>query len=333
MSDDYDSPWKEVLERFFPQFMEFFFPDAHREIDWQKGWQSCDQELQQIVRDAELGKRLADKVMKVFRLRPSGATELPDGEELYVYAHIEVQGQHDAGFPERMFVYNYRLYDRHGRPVVSLAILGDDSRRWRPDAFGYEMWGCQMRLRFPVVKLRDYESRWAELETSANPFAVVVMAHLKTRATRPDDESRLQWKLRLIRHVYAAAREPQEVPDLLRFIDWMMKLSPELETRLEPEVKRIDAEAKMQYVTSWERRARERGLEQGIEQGLEQGIEQGLERGLLQGEATVLRRLLKRRFARLPQWVEERLKRASREELERWTDRVIEAEALEEVFA
>ncbi len=34
-----------------------------------------------------------------------------------------------------------------------------------------------------------------------------------------------------------------------------------------------------------------------------------------------------------PPWVEQRLEVVSREELERWADRVIEVEALEEVFA
>ena len=31
---DYDSPWKTVLERYFPDFLLFFFPAAHAGIDW-----------------------------------------------------------------------------------------------------------------------------------------------------------------------------------------------------------------------------------------------------------------------------------------------------------
>jgi hypothetical protein len=38
---DYDSPWKEVLERFFPEFMAFFFPDACAAIDWSKEYTVC----------------------------------------------------------------------------------------------------------------------------------------------------------------------------------------------------------------------------------------------------------------------------------------------------
>ena len=39
---DYDSPWKSALERYFPQFMAFFFPEAHAGIDWNNGYQFLD---------------------------------------------------------------------------------------------------------------------------------------------------------------------------------------------------------------------------------------------------------------------------------------------------
>jgi len=51
---DYDSPWKEMLDAYFPAFMAFFFPAAAAEIDWSRGYESLDTELQQIVRDAAL---------------------------------------------------------------------------------------------------------------------------------------------------------------------------------------------------------------------------------------------------------------------------------------
>ncbi len=34
LSSDYDSPWKDILERYFEDFMAFFFPEAHKNIDW-----------------------------------------------------------------------------------------------------------------------------------------------------------------------------------------------------------------------------------------------------------------------------------------------------------
>jgi hypothetical protein len=91
---DYDSPWKEMLDGYFPAFMAFFFPEAYRDIDWDRGYESLDKELQQIVRDAELGKRLADKLMKVWRL---------SGEEQMVLIHTEVEGNPKEGFGKRMY--------------------------------------------------------------------------------------------------------------------------------------------------------------------------------------------------------------------------------------
>jgi len=32
-SDDYDSPWKDILENYLPDFFAFFFPHIHAEIE------------------------------------------------------------------------------------------------------------------------------------------------------------------------------------------------------------------------------------------------------------------------------------------------------------
>lgn len=33
---DYDSPWKEIIERFFREFVQFFLPAAYAEINWSR---------------------------------------------------------------------------------------------------------------------------------------------------------------------------------------------------------------------------------------------------------------------------------------------------------
>jgi hypothetical protein len=43
---DFDNPWKDVLEHFIGQFVEFFFPEAHAAIDWSRNYESLDKELQ-----------------------------------------------------------------------------------------------------------------------------------------------------------------------------------------------------------------------------------------------------------------------------------------------
>ncbi|HHD63118.1 MAG TPA: hypothetical protein ENK96_01865 [Desulfobulbaceae bacterium] len=56
VNDDFDSLWKEVLEAYFEDFLQFFFPVAAGGIDWQAGYRFLDKELQQVTRDAELGR-------------------------------------------------------------------------------------------------------------------------------------------------------------------------------------------------------------------------------------------------------------------------------------
>ncbi|NJM11632.1 MAG: hypothetical protein HC889_06900 [Synechococcaceae cyanobacterium SM1_2_3] len=43
--DDYDSPWKTLLERYFPAFLEWFFPAVAADIDWKRGHEFLDKEL------------------------------------------------------------------------------------------------------------------------------------------------------------------------------------------------------------------------------------------------------------------------------------------------
>ncbi len=128
----YDSPWKEALERFFPQCLEFFFPTIHEQIDWTQGWEFLDKEFQQIMRDAEVGRRLVDKLVKVWRL---------DGQETWVLIHLEIQGQVESEFSERMFTYFYSIRDRYRQSVVSLGILTDETLSWRPSEYILEIWG------------------------------------------------------------------------------------------------------------------------------------------------------------------------------------------------
>jgi predicted transposase YdaD len=288
---DLDSPWKEALEIFLPDFLAFFFPNIHEAIDWSRAYQSLDKELHQIIRGARVGRRLADKLFKVWR---------QDGEEAWLLIHIEVQGQREEEFAERMFVYSYRIYDRYRRPVVSLAVLCDPDPGWRPDHFGYNIWGCEASLRFPVVKLLDYGSLEQRLEADKNPFAAVVLAHLKAIATEGDPEQRRTWKVRLVKGLYERGLQAEQIRQLFRLIDWMLTLPDDLEEGFLEELYRFEEERHMPYVTSIERlllkkvrqegiqEGRQEGIQEGIQEGLQEGIQKGLRKGLVEGIAVAL---------------------------------------------
>ena len=256
---DYDNPWKEALGLYFQPFMAFFFPQIEANIDWNRGYEFLDKEFQQVVRDAEIGRIYADKLVKVWQR---------DGSEIWVLIHVEVQSQVQSDFPERMYVYNYRIFDMYRRPVVSLAVLSDDHDEWRPDSYSYALWGCRISLEFPMVKLLDYQTRSTLLSESTNPFAVIVAAHLTTQQTTQDPQGRYLGKLRLAKSLYQRGYSRQDILELFRLIDWMMTLPEGIESEFKQEIRRFEEDLQMPYVTSFERLARIEGKQEGLSEGI-----------------------------------------------------------------
>jgi len=257
-----DIGWKESLEHYLEPAMALLFRDAHAQIDWSRGYEFLDKEPQQIVREGELGSRLVDKLAKVF---------LKNGEEHWVLVHVDVQDNPQKLFGRRMYAYNYRIFDRYNRLVASFAILTDDQPDWRPDGFGYSLLGCTVGFRFPTAKLLDFVGKEAELETSDNLFALVVLAFLKARQTNDDVNQRRLWKLRLIRGLYDRGLSRKDVQQLFRLIHWFMVLPKEVENEVWRNVQAIEKEKQMPYMTTLE----EMWLENGVKKGRADALAEG----------------------------------------------------------
>jgi hypothetical protein len=278
---EYDSPWKEALDIYFPEFMEFFFPYAYQEINWNKGYETLDKELSKVVQDANLGKRLADKLVKVY---------LNNNQETIILIHTEIQGKYESNFAQRMFVYHYRIYDKYiskNNEIVSLAVLGDEDENWRPTSYHYSRWGCQLKLDFPIIKLLDYQKNYSSLAENNNPFAVVIMAYLQSRETRKNSLARLESKLNLVRSLYQKGYTKEMVIQLFRLIDWLMILPKELKEQFQTELTNYEEENKMPYITSIE----------------EIGIEKGEQLGKLKNAKESVIEVLETRFENVPETI------------------------------
>lgn len=268
---DFDNAWKEAIDAFFEPFMAFFFRAAHDEIDWARGFEMLDKELQQITPESEQGRRVADKLVKVWRL---------DGRDEWVLVHVEVQSQQETEFAQRMFVYNYRLFDRYNRRVASFAILGDNRLAWRPNRFGYDLWGTRVGIEFATAKLLDYAADEVSLESQENPFAMMVLAHLKTLETAHDVESRRRSQVRLVKRLYERGFGVEQIRQLYRLIEGMMDLPESLADLAWEEIRDFAKEKEMPFITAAERFARKEGLAEGLEKGRQearQGLLEGIE--------------------------------------------------------
>jgi hypothetical protein len=157
-----------------------------------------------------------------------------------------------------MFCYHARTYDRDRRLVVSLAVLADEEATWRPDQFGYALWGCELALRFPVVKLRDLDR--AMLEASPHIFAALTLLHRDAQETRGNPQARMQRKLEGYRRILRQGYTPEEIRALLRLMEYLLRLPTELTRPTVAAMKQIEhEEVGMALVTSFEAIGREDG--------------------------------------------------------------------------
>jgi len=256
---DFDGAWKEALEVLLSDFLALLFPRVHAAIDWAYVPEFLDKALDQMA--AQLGAA-GMVVNKLVRVRLLG------GGELRLLVHVEVQSQRDATFAERMFAYYAGLYLQHRLPTVSLAVLGDEQGGWRPERFDREQLGCDNHFRFPMVKLLDYRARRTELEASANPFALVVLAHLAAKDTRHDPEGRRALKWALARRLYGRGYTREEMLRLYRFIDWLLELPGALAAEFWRDLRAYEREQTVTFVTYAERIGQGSGLRLAVLQAL-----------------------------------------------------------------
>jgi hypothetical protein len=104
-----------------------------------------------------------------------------------------------------------------------------------------------------------------QLEASPNPFATVVMAHLKAKETWDDQLQRKRWKFDLPRRLYEKGYDRQDILNLYCFIDWLLNLPKELELEFRHEIEQYEQEGHMPYVSSIERMARQEGKQEEVE--------------------------------------------------------------------
>jgi len=314
---DYDSPWKEAIGAYFEPFMRLFFPSVHAIIDWSRPYELLDAELRKITGDSTLGRRYADRLVKVFTLEDA---------EVWLLIHVEVQGKADEAFNFRMFVYYYRIRDRfEDVEIVSLAVVTDE-----PDVSGLGVYeegrdGYGLRFTFRVYDLQRWRDRERELKVLAadNPFAVVALAQLEAHRKSTDPERKAR-KREIVWLLYEHGYSRDDVLNLLRFIDWMIRLPPKLDMELRDELIAYEEEMKVPYVTSFERMAREEGEKIGEKRGEKRGEVKGLAKALL--------KQLRIKFGPpQPEW-EKRILAATPEQLDLWVERILAADRPEDLF-
>ena len=284
----HDQNFKELLQEFFKEFIELFWPEKSTQIDF-----SNLKFLQQEVYTDRTPGKGSDKHLDVV------AEVQINKEKRHILIHVEHQSTRESHFPKRMFNYFCHLWLIHQKPVFPIALFSDDAKWRKPISNFFEMKTLDKKIlhfEFELVKLK--ELNWKKYLKSENPIAAVLMSKMGyTKSERP------RVKAEIVRmFVTGVLREHPKSFFLRNFMEYYLDLNQKeykiFETHIKsfhftPEnEKMILARVFQEMADEAVAKGMKKGLEQGLEQGIEQGIEQGLEKGKIQGVFEVATKML-----------------------------------------
>lgn len=206
-----DTLWKGIIESLAEEFIRFFFPNYVDDIDFERGFEFLDTELQKLLPDSLGMNRHADKLIRFW---------LKNGLEIWSLIHVEVQGYQDFFFASRMFESIYRIRDKFQHPVTGLAIYTDWSRSYHYQEFQESFLGSELRYRFNTYVLRDHPI--AELAQNPNPFAAVMEAAWQNLNKPADDQSLRSLKLELIQRLKSRNISKEKTSLIIDFIRYFV---------------------------------------------------------------------------------------------------------------
>jgi hypothetical protein len=304
---DHDGYWKEAFDRFLPLLLALLAPDLHRAIDFARGYESVEVELNPDSGGAATTKLFPDRLYRV-RLR-SGAPAV-------LFLHFEFQSRSEPEFEQRMYVYHARLFLHLRADVVSLALLADPDPSFRPHRFRWQAFGNTLVFRFRSVKLLDFMGREEEFLASGDPAAILLTIKLlDLRIT--DEERRLAAKKRVLRTLVRTFREHEITAELTRFLIQGILLQRPARQEFHAEIRRLEKEYSMRFSTIYEDEARAEGKAEGRAEGRAEAQQQ-----------SVLR-VLRARFGELPLDVVQRVaSMRETEPLDAWLERAATAPSL-----
>ena len=263
-----DNVWKEVLDDLLEQFMALLFAKYHQRVDWARQYERLDKEMIEISEEGGFSKQSADKLYRVF---------LKTGDEQLILMHIEIQGYADEQFAERVWNYKNLIQRKYRQQVLSCAVLTDPDKAFRPVGNRWEFEEHLELYNFPIVKLLDYWQNWEALEQDPNPFAVVVMAHLKAQRLKNRPIELKEVRLQLLKLLLGRGYSREFVIRLIQFMEGLIRLPPAQEVEYRAEAHKLNEEAvKMALVSVFEILAKEEGKQEGLRKGKQEGLQEGM---------------------------------------------------------
>jgi hypothetical protein len=261
-----DGPWKDALDFFLEQFMDLFFPDWSKQINWSKKPKPLTPDFPN-----QFGTEVCDRIFEV---------ELLNGEQEILILHVEIQGQKLNDLPYRMMSYNFSSFKKYEKPVVSIAVYLDKDPLLCPNLFEqihpFKKEPCH-QFWYDTIKIWNYKGKEEELKKTDNIFALIVIAQLAIMGDKNDQELRKNNKRALFREFFNRGLKKETVVQLHKVIDWLIPLDQKHMIMFQKEVKETAQKEKWAdwdpvYVSTFEKVAMIKGREESLKHIIDKQI-------------------------------------------------------------
>jgi hypothetical protein len=155
-----------------------------------------------------------------------------------------------------MFIYFSRLYEKHRRKILPIAVFSYDQVRDEPDSFEQSFTFLDV-LRFRFFKLELKKLSWREYLRRDNPVAAALLSKMNF-----SKEERVQVKLEFMRMLTRLKIDPARMELLGGFFETYLKLGQQEEEEYYRKLGNIDkkeVDIIMQITTSWHEKGKIEG--------------------------------------------------------------------------
>ncbi len=259
--DDY--LWKGVLEDVLDDFLRFIHPNADQVFDFGKGFRFLDKELEQLFppQGDVYSPKVVDKLAQV---------HIREGKEEWVLLHLEVQNAYQQDFPQRMFTYYYRIFDKYHKRISAYAIFTGARPKDSVDTYEEAFMGTSIRYRFNTFKIMDQGEN--DLLRSNNPFALVALITKaafngkRIKDVEARDRTLLEIKLNLLREMLSREIPKNKIRGLMNFLTYYIRFEKQETNRIfEQEKQKLTGGSNTMGI---EELLLDRAKKQGLTQGL-----------------------------------------------------------------
>ena len=242
--EKHDQIFKELINNFFVEFLEVFFPEVHAGIDFES-IKPMSEELYTDLIDGE--NRRVDIVIEA-KLK---------GTDTLIIVHVEPQSTHQTDFHQRMYHYFSLLYNKYRMPILPIAIFSYDDKHTELNRFTIKFPFFHV-LTFDFLMLELKKKNWRDYLESDNPVAAALLSKMGYK-----EEEKVQVKMEFLRMLVKMELNPARARFINDFFEKYLTLTEEEEEELMREISHLEnAEEFTQLPNSWE----ERGIRKGIEQ-------------------------------------------------------------------